>query len=104
MTAVVHVLGHELGLVHGDAGLQAATRASEMLFGGEIGDRFGKYQSCAALSLIAAFTVFLCGLAQTLPELVAYRLACGFAAGCGRAGRVGESAADYGGAAPGPPG
>ena len=52
------------------------------LIGGEIGDRFGKYQSCAALSLIAAFTVFLCGLAQSLPELVVYRLACGFAAGC----------------------
>lgn len=52
------------------------------LFGGEIGDRFGKYYSCAALSALAAILVFLCGLAQTLPELVAYRLACGLCAGC----------------------
>jgi len=52
------------------------------LLGGEIGDRFGKYHACAGLSLIATVFVFLCGLAQTLPELIAYRLACGLAAGC----------------------
>jgi predicted MFS family arabinose efflux permease len=52
------------------------------LFGGEIGDRFGKYHACAGLSLIAAIVVFLCGLSRSLPELVAYRLACGLAAGC----------------------
>ena len=52
------------------------------LFGGEIGDRFGKYFACAGLTALAAILVFLCGLARTLPELVAYRLACGLAAGC----------------------
>lgn len=52
------------------------------LFGGEIGDRFGKYFACAGLSLIAAVVVVLCGLARSLPELVAYRLLCGLAAGC----------------------
>ena len=35
-----------------------------------------------ASSLIAAVVVFLCGLARSLPELVAYRLLCGLAAGC----------------------
>lgn len=52
------------------------------LFGGEIGDRFGKYYACAGLSLIAAVVVFLCGLAHSLHELVTYRLLCGLAAGC----------------------
>ncbi len=52
------------------------------LFGGEIGDRFGKYFACAGLSLIAAVVVVLCGLARSLPELIAYRLLCGLAAGC----------------------
>jgi predicted MFS family arabinose efflux permease len=60
------------GLAHG----------AVQLLGGEIGDRFGKYYSCAALSAIAAVVVFLCGLSRNLPELVAYRLACGLAAGC----------------------
>ena len=52
------------------------------LFGGEIGNRFGKYYACAGLSLIAAIVVFLCGLSRSLPELVAFRLVCGLAAGC----------------------
>lgn len=60
------------GLAHGTV----------QLFGGEIGDRFGKYHSVAGLSAIAAIATFLCGLAASLPELVAYRLLCGLAAGC----------------------
>ena len=52
------------------------------LFGGEIGDRFGKYFACAGLTAVAAVLVLLCGLAHSLSELVAYRLACGLAAGC----------------------
>lgn len=52
------------------------------LFGGEIGDRFGKYYACAGLSLIAALVVLLCGFARTLPELIVFRLLCGLAAGC----------------------
>jgi len=60
------------GLAHGTV----------QLFGGEIGDRFGKYYSVAGLSAIAAAATVLCGLAFSLGELVAYRLLCGFAAGC----------------------
>jgi predicted MFS family arabinose efflux permease len=60
------------GLAHGTV----------QLFGGEIGDRFGKYHSVAGLSAIAALATFLCGLALSLPELVVYRLLCGLAAGC----------------------
>ncbi len=60
------------GLAHGTV----------QLFGGEIGDRFGKYYSVAALSMIAAAATVLCGFAFSLGELVAYRLICGLAAGC----------------------
>lgn len=60
------------GLAHGTV----------QLFGGEIGDRFGKYYSVAGLSAVAAAATVLCGLAATLPELVGYRLLCGLAAGC----------------------
>ncbi len=52
------------------------------LFGGEIGDRFGKYYAVAALTAFSAIVVFLCGLAQSLPQLVAYRLLSGLACGC----------------------
>jgi predicted MFS family arabinose efflux permease len=60
----------------------SVTHGTVQLFGGEVGDRFGKYFACAGLSLIAAVVVFLCGLAQSLQELVTYRLFCGLAAGC----------------------
>ncbi|MGV3634424.1 MAG: MFS transporter [Pseudorhodoplanes sp.] len=60
------------GLAHGTV----------QLFGGEIGDRFGKYYSVAGLSAVAAAATVLCGLAFSLTELVAYRLLCGLAAGC----------------------
>ena len=60
------------GLAHGTV----------QLFGGEIGDRFGKYYSVAGLSAIAAAATVLCGLAGSLGELVGYRLLCGIAAGC----------------------
>lgn len=60
------------GLAHGTV----------QLFGGEIGDRFGKYYSVAGLSVIAAIATFLCGHALSLSELVIYRLLCGLAAGC----------------------
>jgi YNFM family putative membrane transporter len=60
------------GLAHGTV----------QLFGGEIGDRFGKYYSVAGLSAVAAAATVLCGFAFSLGELVAYRLICGLAAGC----------------------
>jgi len=52
------------------------------LFGGEIGNRFGKYYAVAGLTVFSAVVVFLCGLAATLPQLVAYRLLSGLACGC----------------------
>ena len=52
------------------------------LFGGEIGNRFGKYYAVAGLTAFSAIVVFLCGLAQSLPQLVAYRLLSGLACGC----------------------
>lgn len=60
------------GLAHGTV----------QLFGGEIGDRFGKYYAVAGLSAISAIATFLCGLAGSLSELVAYRAMCGLASGC----------------------
>ncbi len=46
------------------------------LFGGEIGNRFGKYYAVAGLTVLApTVVVFLCGLAASLPQLVAFRLA-----------------------------
>ena len=52
------------------------------LFGGEIGNRFGKYYAVAGLTMFSAVVVFLCGLAASLPQLVAFRLLSGLACGC----------------------
>lgn len=52
------------------------------LFGGEIGNRFGKYHAVAGLTLFSTIVVFLCGLAASLPQLVAFRLLSGLACGC----------------------
>ncbi|HWV41436.1 MFS transporter [Pseudorhodoplanes sp.] len=60
------------GLAHGTV----------QLFGGEIGDRLGKYYAVAMLSAIAAVATMLCGIATSLGSLVFYRLLCGLAAGC----------------------
>ncbi len=60
------------GLAHGTV----------QLFGGEIGDRLGKYYSVAGLTALAAVATVLCGLAATLGELLLYRLLSGLTAGC----------------------
>jgi len=52
------------------------------LFGGEIGNRFGKYYAVAGLTVFSTIVVFLCGLAASLPQLVAFRLLSGLACGC----------------------
>ena len=52
------------------------------LFGGEIGNRFGKYHAVAGLTVFSTLVVFLCGLAASLPQLVAFRLLSGLACGC----------------------
>ncbi len=59
------------GLAHG----------SVQLVIGPAGDRFGKYAVVIVACTLAALLVLMCGLAQTLPALVAARMACGLAAG-----------------------
>ena len=48
---------------------------------GPIGDRFGKYRSVALAAACATVMVALCGLAASLPLLVAARLGSGLATG-----------------------
>ncbi len=48
---------------------------------GPIGDRFGKYRCVAFAAAAASVMVALCGLASTLPVLVAARLGSGLATG-----------------------
>jgi predicted MFS family arabinose efflux permease len=54
---------------------------SVQLIIGPIGDRFGKYRSVAVAAACAAVMVALCGLASSLPLLVAARLGSGLATG-----------------------
>jgi predicted MFS family arabinose efflux permease len=48
---------------------------------GPIGDRFGKYLCVAIAAAVSTAMVVACGLAPSLPVLVAARLACGLATG-----------------------
>jgi len=48
---------------------------------GPIGDRFGKYHCVAVAAAGSTLMVIACGLAPSLPVLVAARLACGLATG-----------------------
>jgi len=48
---------------------------------GPIGDRFGKYLCVAVAAALSTVMVLACGLAPSLPVLVAARLACGLATG-----------------------
>lgn len=48
---------------------------------GPIGDRFGKYFCIAIAAAFSTAMVVACGLAPSLPILVAARLACGLATG-----------------------
>jgi predicted MFS family arabinose efflux permease len=48
---------------------------------GPIGDRFGKYLCVAIAAAASTLMVVACGLAPSLPVLVAARLACGLATG-----------------------
>jgi len=59
----------------------ALAHGSVQLVIGPVGDRFGKYACIIAACAMASVLVLLCGLAATLPQLVAARLACGLAAG-----------------------
>src|SRR5690606_23610813 len=48
---------------------------SMQLFMGPVGDRFGKYRTCAVICAVAAGFVALCGVAQSLTTLTMARLA-----------------------------
>ena len=48
---------------------------------GPIGDRFGKYLCVAIATAVSTLMVIACGLAASLPLLVAARLGCGLATG-----------------------
>ena len=59
----------------------ALAHGSVQLVIGPVGDRFGKYACIITACAAASVLVLLCGLAMSLPMLVAARLACGLAAG-----------------------
>src|SRR5262245_26936551 len=59
----------------------ALAHGSVQLIIGPVGDRFGKYACVTAAAAMSTALVLLCGLAGSLPALVAARLACGLSAG-----------------------
>jgi predicted MFS family arabinose efflux permease len=59
----------------------ALAHGSVQLIIGPVGDRFGKYACVTAAAAMSTVLVLLCGLAESLPALVAARLACGLSAG-----------------------
>jgi predicted MFS family arabinose efflux permease len=59
----------------------ALSHGTVQLIIGPGGDRFGKYLCIAFAAGVGSLLTFACGLAQSLPALVAARLACGLAAG-----------------------
>jgi predicted MFS family arabinose efflux permease len=59
----------------------AMAHGSVQLVAGPVGDRFGKYACVTAASAMSTVLVLMCGVAGSLPALVAARLACGLAAG-----------------------
>lgn len=54
---------------------------SVQLVAGTIGDRFGKYLCAALAASVATIMVALCGMASSLPSLVAARIGSGLATG-----------------------
>ena len=61
--------------------LYLLAHGSVQLIIGPIGDRYGKYLCVTLAAGFAALMVVACGLATSLPALVAARLACGVATG-----------------------
>jgi predicted MFS family arabinose efflux permease len=59
----------------------ALAHGSVQLIIGPVGDRFGKYACVTAAAAMSTVLVLMCGLAGSLPALVAARLACGLSAG-----------------------
>jgi len=75
----------DLGVTVGAASIvvtaYALTHGSVQLIIGPVGDRFGKYLCVTLATAASTLLVLFCGLAQSLPTLVAARLACGLSAG-----------------------
>ncbi len=75
----------DLGVTVGAASIvvtaYALAHGSVQLIIGPVGDRFGKYACIIAACAMSTVLVLLCGLAGSLPTLVAARLACGLSAG-----------------------
>lgn len=75
----------DLGVTVGAASIVVTaymlSHGSVQLLIGPVADRFGKYRCIAYAAVAATVLTFACGLAQSLPVLVAARLACGLAAG-----------------------
>lgn len=61
--------------------LYLLAHGSVQLVVGTIGDRYGKYLCVTLAAGFAAIMVVVCGLATSLPALVAARIACGLATG-----------------------
>jgi predicted MFS family arabinose efflux permease len=59
----------------------ALAHGSVQLIIGPVGDRFGKYACVTVAAAMSTVQVLMCGLAGSLPTLVAARLACGLSAG-----------------------
>jgi MFS transporter, YNFM family, putative membrane transport protein len=59
----------------------ALAHGSVQLIIGPVGDRFGKYACVTVAAAMSTVLVLMCGLAGSLPTLVAARLACGLSAG-----------------------
>ena len=75
----------DLGVSVGEASIvvtaYALAHGSVQLVIGPVGDKLGKYACVTGAAAMSTLLVLLCGLAQSLPMLVAARLACGLSAG-----------------------
>lgn len=75
----------DLGVTVGAASIVVSAygfaHGSVQLVIGPAGDRFGQYSIVIGACALSSVLVLICGLAQTLPSLVAARMACGLAAG-----------------------
>jgi YNFM family putative membrane transporter len=74
-------LGVSVGATSVIVTLYLFAHGSVQLVAGPVSDRFGKYRCLTVAAAIATVMVGLCGLASTLPALVAARLGSGLATG-----------------------
>ncbi|MFA6265537.1 MAG: MFS transporter [Pseudolabrys sp.] len=74
-------LGATVGATSMIVTLYLLAHGSVQLVVGPIGDRYGKYLCVTVAAGFATLMVIACGLATSLPTLIAARLACGLATG-----------------------